>query len=281
MLLFIIAASGICIIFALQNPNTMKRLFFCFFLFAMLVSAASAQRHQTVERYAAHERGIMHVSCVAGQTGRPVVVWFHSGGLTGGKAAVPDELKGTDYVVVAPAYRLLPSVPVDSCIDDAAAAVAWTFRNIDRFGGDPSRIIVSGHSAGGYLASMIGFDKSWLKNYGIDADSIAALVPFSGQAITHYAWRTMQGTPELQPTVDRYAPLYHVRPDAPPYVIVCGDRELELFGRYEENAYLYRMLLLTGHPDVSIYELDGYDHGAMASPAFHILKKTVARLWKD
>lgn len=255
----------------------MKRFILCMAAMAGLWLGTAAERLQSTEQYADHERGTIHVSHHEGMSGCPVVVWFHSGGLTGGRAAVPEELKGTDYVVVAPGYRLLPTVPVDSCIADAAAAVAWTFRNIDRFGGDPSRIFVSGHSAGGYLASMIGLDKTWLNKHGIDADSIAALVPFSGQAITHYAWRTMQGTPELQPTIDRYAPLYHVRPDAPPYVIVCGDRELELFGRYEENAYLYRMLLLTGHPDVSIYELDGYDHGAMASPAFHILKKTIKR----
>lgn len=113
---------------------------------------------------------------------------------------------------------------------------------------------------------------------GIDADSIAGLIPLSGQAVTHFSWRRKQGIPDLQPTIDRTAPLYHVRPDAPPYVIICGDRELELFGRYEENAYLWRMLRLTGRPDATIYELDGYNHGYMAHPAFHILKASIARL---
>ena len=152
------------------------------------------------------------------------------------------------------------------------------FKNIDKYGGDPSKIFVTGHSAGGYLTSMVGLDKSWLAKYGVDADSIAGLIPFSGQAISHFSWRKMQGIPELQPTLDDTAPLYHVRPDAPPYIIICGDRELELFGRYEENAYMWRMMKLVGHPDVSIYELDGYNHGDMASPAFHILRDHVTRI---
>ena len=209
---------------------------------------------------------------------RPVVVWFHGGGLTGGERFIPEELKESGYVVVAPNYRLMPKVEVDSCINDAAAAVAWVFNNIDKYSGDPSKIFVSGHSAGGYLTSLIGFDKKWLQKYDIDADSIRGLIPYSGQAITHYAHRQRNGISELQPTIDEYAPISHIRKDAPPYVIISGDRNMELYGRYEENAYLWRMLKLIGHPEVYIYELDGFDHGAMASPAHHILKAHIERI---
>ena len=97
------------------------------------------------------------------------------------------------YVVVAPNYRLIPEVDVEQCIDDAAEAVAWTFRNIEKYGGDPSKIFVTGHSAGGYLTSMIGLDKKWLDKYGIDADSIAGLIPYSGQVITHFSDRKSKG----------------------------------------------------------------------------------------
>lgn len=210
--------------------------------------------------------------------GLPVVVWFHGGGLTAGQKELPSELKDNNIIIVGVNYRLMPRAEITDCIDDAAAAVAWTFNNINRYGGDPSKIVVAGHSAGGYLTSMIGLDRSWLAKYGVEADSIAALVPFSGQAITHFAQRRARGMSELQPGIDELAPLYHVRKDAPPYVIVTGDRELELYGRYEENAYLWRMMRLVGHPAVSIYELDGYDHGSMAHPAHHILKQIIRRL---
>ncbi|MDO4320185.1 MAG: alpha/beta hydrolase [Bacteroidales bacterium] len=211
----------------------------------------------------------------------PVIVWFHGGGLTGGNKHVPGELMDAGYVVVAPNYRLIPEVGVNECIDDAAEAVAWTFNNIARYGGDPTKIFVAGHSAGGFLTSMIGLDKKRLAKYDIDADSIAALVPYSGQVITHFADRQIRGISELTPFVDENAPLYYVRKDAPPYIIVTGDAELELFGRYEENLYMWRMMKLTGHPDVSIYKLDGYDHGAMAGPAHHILKHTISRILSE
>lgn len=208
----------------------------------------------------------------------PVIVWFHGGGLTGGEKFVPEELQEQGYVVVAPNYRLVPGVGVADCIDDAAEAVAWTFRNIAGYGGDPSKIFVAGHSAGGFLTSMIGLDKSRLAKYDIDADSIAGLIPYSGQVITHFSDRKSKGIGELTPYVDSNAPLFHVRKDCPPYIIITGDAEQELYGRYEENLYMWRMMNLVGHPDVKIYKLDGYNHGDMARPAHHILKSEIHRL---
>ena len=202
---------------------------------------------------------------------RPVIVWFHGGGLTGGEKFIPKELSGKGYVVVAPNYRLIPAVGVEDCIDDAAEAVKWVIDNIENYGGDPSLVFVSGHSAGGFLTSMIGLDKSRLARYGVDADSLAGLIPYSGQVITHFADRQSMGIGELTPWVDANAPLFHVRPDAPPYIIITGDAELELFGRYEENLYMWRMMKLIGHQNTRLYKLDGYDHGSMDVPAHHIL----------
>ena len=80
-----------------------------------------------------------------------------------------------------------------------------------------------------------------------------------------------------QPSIDEFAPLYYVRPDAPPLVIISGDREMEMLGRYEETAYLWRMMKVNGHQEVYLYELDGYDHGAMVNPGFHILKEYIKK----
>ena len=107
---------------------------------------------------------------------------------------------------------------------------------------------------------------------------MAPLIPKSGLVITHLSRRDPQGIAPLTPTIDETAPLYHVRKDCPPYVIISGDRELELFGRYEENAYMWRMMKLQGHPYVRIYELDGYNHGDMAVPAIHILKNEIRNI---
>jgi acetyl esterase/lipase len=205
------------------------------------------------------------------------VVWFHGGGLTKGNKSIPDGLKGKGIAIIAPNYRLSPQATSPAFIEDAAAAVAWAFQNIEQYGGSPKRIFVSGHSAGGYLTSMIGLEKKWLAHHQVDADDIAGLIPISGQAITHFTIRKERGINEKQPLVDNMAPLFHVRPEASPILLISGDRELEMVGRYEEQAYLWRMLKVVGHQNVELLELQGYDHGGVAEPAFPLLVQFINR----
>lgn len=205
------------------------------------------------------------------------VVWFHGGGLTAGEKSIPERLKNKKIGVVAVNYRLSPNVKSPAYIDDAAAAVAWVFKNISKYGGSPKKIVVSGHSAGGYLTTMIGLDKHYLAAYGIDANAIQKLVPFSGQMITHFEIRKERGIKDTQPVVDEFAPQFHVRADAPPLYLITGDRNLEMLGRYEENAYMWRMMGLAGHKQTYLYELDGFDHGGMAEPAFDLLLKILRK----
>ena len=151
------------------------------------------------------------------------------------------------------------------------------FRNIGNYGGDTKKIVLTGHSAGGYIDMMLCLNKAWLGRYEVDADSVWMYVPFSGQTITHYNVRKMQGIKPLQPTIDEYAPLYWVRSDCPPLILICGDRELELFGRYDENQYLERMMKLVGHQQTCLYEIDGHGHGGMVEPSFHILETHIRK----
>lgn len=220
----------------------------------------------------------LDVAYEKGGEARPVIVWFHSGGLTSGWRHVPEALLRDGAVVVGVGYRFVSEVSLPETIDDAAASVAWVFENIERYGGDLSKIFLAGHSAGGYLVNMLTLDKHYLAKYGIDPDmQIAAAVPYSGQAITHFAQRRKQGLSDLTPTIDSLAPLYHVRGDAAPMYIISGDREIELFGRYEETAYFARMLLLNGHKDMIFHELDGFSHGDMAEPAHLLLLKYIKK----
>lgn len=205
------------------------------------------------------------------------IVWFHGGGLNSGNKYIPSSLKNKGVCIVAVNYRLAPKVKSPKYIEDAAAAVSWVFKNINSFGGDSSLIFISGTSAGGYLTLMIGLDKSWLNLYGIDANKIAGLIPLSGQTITHFAVRDERGIPNKQPVIDNLAPLFHVRADAPPLLLMTGDRELEMLGRYEENAYLMRMMKVSGHKDTRLIELNGYGHD-MAEPAFPLLLQEIQRI---
>ena len=208
----------------------------------------------------------------------PVVVWFHGGGIEAGNKYIDNELLDAGYTVIAANYRLLPKASIDEVLDDAAAAVAWAFKNAEKYNGSKRKIFVAGHSAGGYMLDLIGLNKHYLQKYGIDADSIVGLFPFSGQVVTHYNIRKQQGIGPLQPTIDKYAPITHIRKDSAPIIIISGDRELELYGRYEEQAYFWRMLKLVGHPDVTLYEMQGYNHGDMPHPAYHIMKDHIKRL---
>lgn len=223
------------------------------------------------------ERAVLDVYCPQHGIPLPTIVWFHGGGLSGGVKYLPEELVQKNVCVVAVNYRLYPKVKAPTYIEDASAAVAWVFNNIENFGGDPSLIFLSGHSAGGYLASMIGLDKHWLAKHGINANKIAGLIPFSGHTITDFTVREERGIPGTRPIVDALAPLYHVRAGAPPLLLITGDRELEMLGRYEENAYMMRMMKVVGHTQSNIIELKDYGHD-MAHPAFPLLLEEVARI---
>lgn len=203
------------------------------------------------------------------------VVWFHGGGLKAGKRDLPDGLKDQGVAIVAVNYRLHPKVKSPAYVEDAAASVAWVFEHIHEYGGDSKRIFVSGHSAGGYLASMVGLDKRWLAKHKIDANRIAGLIPYSGHTITHFTVRKELGIDGKQPIIDDMAPLFHVRKDSSPILFITGDREMEILGRYEENAYMWRMMQVVEHPDAELFELEGFDHGGMAKPAHHLLLKFV------
>jgi acetyl esterase/lipase len=211
------------------------------------------------------------------QKGFATIVWFHGGGLTSGKKEIPETLMQKGFCIVGVNYRLSPTVQSPKYIEDAAASVAWVFKHITEYGGDSSLIFVSGHSAGGYLTCMIGLDKKWLGKFNIDANKIAGLIPLSGQTITHFTIRKERGIKDTQPIIDDMAPLFYIRADAPPLLLITGDRNMELLGRYEENAYLMRMMKIVGHKDVQLFELQGYGHD-MLKPGFPLLINEVQRI---
>lgn len=268
-----------------------RRMAFIFFLLSLCWNAVQAQeqiQYKTdnnllyrkgsgLDDYM-KERCRLDIYYPANKPDFTTIVWFHGGGITGGEKFIPEEWTNKGFAVVAVNYRLSPKVKCPAYIEDAAAAVAWVFHHIGDYGGSAKKIVVSGHSAGGYLASMIGLDKHYLQAFGVDADSIAALIPFSGHCITHFTVRAERGIPGTQPIIDEYAPLYFVRSDAPPLYLITGDRELEMLGRYEENAYMYRMMKVAGHSKTFLYELDGFDHGGMAWPAYGLTLRILKEL---
>lgn len=206
------------------------------------------------------------------------IIWFHGGGLTGGEKEIPKQLTEKGYAVIGVGYRLSPKSKAPAYIEDAAAATAWAFQNIEKYGGNPNAIFISGHSAGAYLALMVTLDKNYLEKYDIDANKLAGVLSLSAQVITHYTIREERGIKNTQPIIDKYAPIYHVRKDLPPIFLFTGDAEKELMGRYEENAFMYRTLLLNNADSVFLYKMDGYDHGNMPLASYPLMLKEISKL---
>ncbi|MFG0306527.1 MAG: alpha/beta hydrolase [Phycisphaerales bacterium JB040] len=213
-----------------------------------------------------------------GIEGFPTIVWLHAGGLTGGDEWVPEALQQKGIAVVGVGYRLSPRVEARVCIEDAAAAVAWVLDHCEEWGGDPEKVVVSGHSAGGYLASMVGLDPSWLEPFGHHPHELAGLAPVSGHTITHFTVRAERGLSGTDVVVDGLAPIAHLDPEAPPIYLITAGRDTELLGRYEENAYFWRMMREVGHPDCTITEIEHTDHGSVVEPALPLVLQFTRRV---
>ena len=226
------------------------------------------------------EQCLLDIYKPIGKTNTPVIVWFHGGGLTGGTKNIPKELLDYGYLIVSVEYRLSPKVKAPAYIEDAAAGTAWVFNNIEKYSGNVKQIFLSGHSAGGYLDLMIGLENKWLATYNINTSSLAGLIPLSPQVISHYTIRDENNISKYQPLIDTYAPLYHIKKETPPIVLITGDRERELLGRYEENAYFFRMMKVIENPRVKLFELQGFDHGEMVKPGIPLLMREIGILVK-
>ena len=225
------------------------------------------------------ERCVLDIYYPETDEGFATLVWFHGGGLNSGNKELLEGFRRQGFAVVSVNYRLSPKAGCPAYIDDAAMAVAWTFDNIEKYGGCKEQIYVSGHSAGGYLTLMVGLAKEYCQKYGLDPDRIAKLYPVSGQCVTHSQIRKERGLPDGIPVVDEYSPMYHAGRGGAPMILITGDRNLEMTARYEENALLQPLLKNFGHDSV-LYEMQGFDHGTVLAPASALISSDIKRLWR-
>ena len=95
-------------------------------------------------------------------------------------ALKPKVLTKRGFIFVSTNYRLLPDVTMDVLTRDVAASLGWVHRNIARYGGDPQRIFVGGHSAGAQLAALICTDDRYLKEQNVSFNALRGCVPVDG-----------------------------------------------------------------------------------------------------
>lgn len=115
---------------------------------------------------------------------RPILFWIHGGGWQAGdKAQVdlkPQALVERGWLFVSTNYRLLPDATIDQMAGDVAQALRWVHDHAAEHGGDPQRIVVSGHSAGAQLAALVCTDPRYLEAAGLSLASVKGCIPVDG-----------------------------------------------------------------------------------------------------
>jgi acetyl esterase/lipase len=172
-----------------------------------------------------------------GKEPRPVLVSFYGGGWANGSrteysyAARPFVEAG--YIVVLPDYRKVPEVRFPGFVEDSAAAVKWVQTNIAKYGGDPARVSVAGHSAGAYNALMLALDPQWLGDKPVTAAislaGAADFYPFTSKR----AINAMSKFPD--PTATQ--PVTFVRANAPPILLIHGTDDTVVRIRNSNSLY--------------------------------------------
>lgn len=160
----------------------------------------------------------------------PVLLFVHGGSWrTGdpdsygfiGRAFVP---KG--FIVVLGGYRLGESGRYPAMLEDTARAITWTREEIAQYGGDPDKIVLAGHSAGAYNVVMAALEEQWLGRRGHSTGDIAGVVGLSGPydffPFDSDSTIAAFGDSEDPETTQ---PLAHVRDDAPPMLLIHGEKD--------------------------------------------------------
>lgn len=157
----------------------------------------------------------------------PVVIFLYGGGWVagsrGGYGFAGSAYAGQRFVTVVPDYRLVPAVHFPAFIEDGALAVKWTRDNIARFGGDPNRIALAGHSAGSYNAAMLALDGHYLRDAGVPAGTIKAAALLSGP-YDFYPFTEQRSRDALGawPRPAETQPINFVTLAAPPMLLATG-----------------------------------------------------------
>jgi len=201
-----------------------------------------------------------------GARNAPVIFSIHGGALEAGdrreERFVGQRFAGAGYVTVVISYRLSPDVSHPAHIQDVATAFAWVTRNIAQHGGDPSRILVIGHSAGAYLAMLLAADPRWLAAHQLSPHAIAGVAPVSG-----FYWVEREGVAPDRPAyiwgANRKAwvdasPAKYLRGDMPPVLLL--DTDGDEAWRQRQKADFAAALRAAGNTDVTVYKVKDRTH---------------------
>lgn len=192
-----------------------------------------------------------------------VVAFMHGGGWTNGykewMAFIAPALNAHGVTFVSMGYRLAPRVTWPQGVEDAASGLAWIFRNIAGHGGDPDRIFVGGHSAGGHQATWLAVRDDWQSRFGVPGGIVKGALPVSGV----YDFTEGNGMPMRprflgeDPENERDASPLHTIANTPPTLLTWGERD---FPHLIVQAKKMSDALKAAGGSVETLELAGCDH---------------------
>jgi acetyl esterase/lipase len=121
-------------------------------------------------------------------------------------------------------YRLPPETNVTGELKDTARAVAWTWQNIRTYGGDPGRLFLFGHSAGGHLVAVLATDPRWLTSENLSPELVRGVICLEAvfNINSNVRWFGV-GYAFADTDGDALSPVQHVRPGLPPFLLGVGE----------------------------------------------------------
>jgi acetyl esterase/lipase len=214
------------------------------------------------------------------QTPAPVVVFFYGGGWDGGDKAlygwVGRALAARGFVTVLPNYRLVPKAHFPDFVEDGAQAVAKTREIASRYGGDPDRIVLMGHSAGAYIAVHLALEPRYLAAAGVDMATIRAAVGLAGP-YDFYPFDVPASIAAFGRSPDPHAtqPINFARGDAPPLLLLHGDKDT-VVGPYHSERLHDAIRAKGGASELKVYP--GCDHIDLVMPLSRPFRKRIPLL---
>lgn len=121
-------------------------------------------------------------------TEAPIAVWVHGGGWARGDktgaegTSLINTFVGEGWLVAALNYRLAPAAQFPAYPTDVAAGIAWVHQHAHEYGGDPTRLVLIGHSAGAHLVALVGTDARYLQAHGLELGDLTAVIPIDTEA---------------------------------------------------------------------------------------------------